>query len=45
MDIKAKARILSITINNEYIKICEITKGGKSIIVHKAVTIPTPERS
>lgn len=45
MDIKAKARILSITINNEFIKICEVTKGGKSIIVHKAVTIPTPERS
>ena len=45
MDITAKARILSITINNEYIKICEMTKIGKLITVHKAVTVPTPERS
>ena len=45
MDIKTKARILSITINNEYIKICEISKVGKLITVHKAVTVPTPDRS
>ena len=45
MDIKTRAKILSITINNEYIKLCEMTKNGKLIIVHKAVTIPTPERS
>jgi len=45
MDIKTKARKLSITINNEYIKICEISKIGKLITVHKAVTVPTPEKS
>lgn len=40
---KAKGKLISIVINNEYIKICEITKSGKSITVHKTVTIPTPE--
>ncbi len=42
---KAKARVLSIAINNEYIKLCELTKNGKSVIVHKTVTVQTPERS
>lgn len=45
MFISAKARVLSITINNEFIKICEISKLRKSITVHKAVTIATPDRS
>lgn len=45
MVIHPKARILSITINNEYIKISEISRLGKVITVHKAVTIATPERS
>lgn len=41
--VKAKGKLVSIVINNEYIKICEITKTGKNVIVHKTVTIPTPE--
>jgi len=45
MNIKTKSRILSITINNEYIKICEMTKVGKLITVLKAVTVPTPDKS
>lgn len=40
---KAKGKLISIVINNEYIKICEVTKSGKTITVHKTVTIPTPE--
>ncbi len=41
--VKAKGKLVSIVINNEYIKICEITKTGKNVTVHKTVTIPTPE--
>ena len=37
---KAKGKLVSIVINNEYIKICEITKSGKNSVVHKTVTIP-----
>ena len=44
MTSRSKSKLLSISINNEYIKICEVTKAGKSITVHKAVTIPTPDR-
>ena len=40
---KAKGKLVSIVINNEYIKICEITKSGKNSVVHKTVTIPAPE--
>lgn len=40
---KAKGKLVSIVINNEYIKICEITKSGKNSTVHKTVTIPAPE--
>lgn len=42
---KSSNRVLSIAINNEYIKIAEISKQGRNHIVHKAVTIATPERS
>lgn len=45
MAVKAKSKVLSIAINNEFIKICELTKNGKSIIVHKTITVPTPERT
>lgn len=38
-------KTLSISINNEYIKICEMSKKNKTVIIHKAVTIPTPVRS
>lgn len=41
--VKAKGKLVSIVINNEYIKICEITKSGKNSVVHKTVTIPAPE--
>ncbi len=41
--VKAKGKLVSIVINNEYIKICEITKSGKNSTVHKTVTIPAPE--
>ena len=40
---KANGKLVSIVINNEYIKICEITKSGKNSVVHKTVTIPAPE--
>ena len=30
---KAKGKLVSIVINNEYIKICEITKSGKNSVV------------
>lgn len=39
-------RTLSISINNEYIKICEMSKkNNKVAVIHKAVTVPTPVRS
>lgn len=41
--VRPKGKLVSITVNNEFVKICEITKTGKSITVHKTVTIPTPE--
>ena len=41
--VKAKGKLVSIVINNEYVKICEITKSGKNVTVHKTVTVPTPE--
>ena len=37
--VKAKGKLVSIVINNEYIKICEITKTGKNVIVHKTVIL------
>ena len=38
-------RTLSISINNEYIKICELSrKNNKLTTIHKAVTVPTPPR-
>ncbi|MGN0480928.1 MAG: pilus assembly protein PilM [Lachnospiraceae bacterium] len=42
---KSSNRLLSIAINNEYIKIAEISKQGRNHVVHKAVTVATPERS
>lgn len=40
----SKDRVLTIAINNEYIKITEISKQGRNYVVHKAVTVATPER-
>lgn len=43
MAVKVKGKLVSVIINNEFIKICEVTKSGRNVIIHKAVTIPTPE--
>lgn len=41
-----KNRILTINLNNEFVKVCEVSKSPKSgIMVHKTFTIPTPPRS
>lgn len=41
-----KNRILTINLNNEFIKVCELSKTAKAgITVHKVFTIPTPPRS
>ena len=42
---KSKDRVLTISINNEFIKICDLTRTGKGVIVHKALTIPVPANS
>ena len=43
MAVKVNGKYISISINNEYIKLCEATKGVKATTIHKVVTIPTPE--
>ena len=43
MAVKLKGKLVSIVINNEFIKICEMTKNGKSIVIHKAITVETPD--
>lgn len=45
MTVKSKGKVLSIVLNNEFIKICELSRSGKNVQVHKTVTVPTPERS
>lgn len=40
-----KGSLVSIVINNEFIKICEATKTGKNITLHKAIVVPTPLNS
>jgi type IV pilus assembly protein PilM len=41
-----KNRLLTINLNNEFIKVCELSKSAKNgIVVHKVFTIPTPPRS
>lgn len=42
---KIKDRVLTISINSEFVKICDVTRNGKSITVHKMATVPTPENS
>ena len=41
--IKYKGKLISAVLNNEFIKMMEVTKTSKQIIVHRAVTIPTPK--
>lgn len=43
MAVKVNGKYISIYVNNEYIKICEATKGQKSITIHKVVSISTPD--
>lgn len=45
MALNTKGRIVSIVINNEFIKMCEVTKKGKNITIHKDVTVMTPAES
>lgn len=43
MAVKVNGRYISVSINSEYIKLCEATKGAKNTTVHKIVTVGTPE--
>lgn len=43
MAVKVNGKYISISINNEYTKLCEATNGVKATTIHKVVTIPTPE--
>lgn len=43
MAVKAKGKVLSIVINNEYMRVCEVTKSGRGVVLHKMVTTPIPE--
>lgn len=40
-----KNRFLTINFNNEFIKVSEVTKTNKGLIVHKVFSIPTPPRA
>ncbi len=40
-----KNRYLTINFNNEFIKVCEVSKTNKGLIVHKVFSIPTPARA
>ena len=43
--IKFKGKVISAVLNNEFIKMMEVSKSGKQIHVYRAVTIPTPKDS
>lgn len=40
-----KNRYLTINFNNEFIKVSEVSKTNKGLVVHKAFSIPTPARA
>ncbi len=40
-----KNRYLTINFNNEFIKVSEVSKTNKGLIVHKVFSIPTPARA
>lgn len=42
MALNITGSIVSIVINNEFIKMCEVTKKGKNVTIHRDVTIMTP---
>lgn len=43
MTIKNKKKLLSIVIKGEYIKMCLVSKNGKNLRVHSAMTADTPK--
>ncbi len=43
MTIKNKKKLLSIVIKGEHIKICVVSKNGKNLKVHSALTADTPK--
>lgn len=43
MAVKVNGRYISISVNNEYIKLCEASRSNKTTTVHKVVTISAPE--
>lgn len=45
MAVKFRTKVVSVAINNEFIKICELTKNNKNISVQKVVTVVTPDKS
>ncbi len=42
MTLNTRGKIVSIVINNEFFKICEVTKGVKNATIHKVATVATP---
>lgn len=38
-----KTKVITVSINNEEVKICEVSGNGKNVQVLQAVSIPTPE--
>lgn len=43
---QSKNRFLTINFNNEFMKVCEVSKTSKDlIVVHKVFSIPTPARA
>lgn len=40
-----KNRYLTINFNNEFIKVSEVSKTNKGLVVHKVFSIPTPARA
>ena len=43
MTVKNNTRLISAVINNEFTKLIEVTKTGRSMTVHKTMTLPTPK--
>lgn len=40
-----KNRFLTINFNNEFMKVCEVSKTNKGLIVHKVMSVPIPARA
>lgn len=39
---KSKSKLVSIVINEEFVKLCEVSRNGKVVTVHRVATLPTP---